>query len=161
MEIWTGVTDAWLTDWLTTLKDRATQLLIEYKSGALITHYCYRPTEKQHLFKTPAVLNCSIGRDILSLALMDTSDFLTTFPLLLLWALMSEIHLMSYLMQQRLSFRMIWGLSICPFFEIRKSIECPPAHSNVGHHHHSGRQLPPKEPPHTWSSESILGTWLW
>ena len=41
VEIWTGVTDAsltdWLTDWLTTLKDRATQLLIKYKSGALVT----------------------------------------------------------------------------------------------------------------------------
>ena len=41
VEIWTGVTDAWLTDWLTdsqTLKDRATQLLIKYQSGALLTH---------------------------------------------------------------------------------------------------------------------------
>ena len=37
VEIWTGVTDAWLTDWQTTLKDRATQLLIKYKSGALVT----------------------------------------------------------------------------------------------------------------------------
>ena len=27
----------WLTDWLTTLKDSATQLLINYKSGALVT----------------------------------------------------------------------------------------------------------------------------
>ena len=27
----------WLTDWLTTLKDRATQLLINYKIGALVT----------------------------------------------------------------------------------------------------------------------------
>ena len=33
VEIWTGVTDAWQT----TLKDRATQLLIKYKSGALVT----------------------------------------------------------------------------------------------------------------------------
>ena len=32
MEIWTGVTDA-----SQTLKDRATQLLIKYKSGALVT----------------------------------------------------------------------------------------------------------------------------
>ena len=39
VEIWTGVTDAWLTDWQTTLKDRATQLLIKYKSGALVTQY--------------------------------------------------------------------------------------------------------------------------
>ena len=37
VEIWTGVTDAWLTDRLTTLKDRATQLLKKYKSGALVT----------------------------------------------------------------------------------------------------------------------------
>ena len=37
VEIWTGVTDAWLTDRLTTLKNRATQLLIKYKSGALVT----------------------------------------------------------------------------------------------------------------------------
>ena len=35
LEIWTGVTDAWLT----TLKDRATQLLIKYKSGALVTQF--------------------------------------------------------------------------------------------------------------------------
>ena len=35
MEIWTGVTDASLTDSLT--KDIATQLLIKYKSGALVT----------------------------------------------------------------------------------------------------------------------------
>ena len=42
VEIWTGVTDAWLTDWLIhsqTLKDRATQLLIKYKSGALVTQW--------------------------------------------------------------------------------------------------------------------------
>ena len=36
MEIWTGVTDALRTDGLT-LKGRATQLLIKYKSGALVT----------------------------------------------------------------------------------------------------------------------------
>ena len=37
VEIWTGVTDAWLTD-SQTLKDRAThtQLLMKYKSGALV-----------------------------------------------------------------------------------------------------------------------------
>ena len=35
MEIWTGVTDASLTD--SQRKDRATQLLIKYKSGALVT----------------------------------------------------------------------------------------------------------------------------
>ena len=35
VEIWTGVTDASLT----TLKDRATQLLIKYKSGALVTQF--------------------------------------------------------------------------------------------------------------------------
>ena len=39
MEIWTGVTDASLTHSLTDSqrKDRATQLLIKYKSGALVT----------------------------------------------------------------------------------------------------------------------------
>ena len=31
---------AYLTDRLTTLKDRATQLLIRYKSGALVTQCC-------------------------------------------------------------------------------------------------------------------------
>ena len=37
VEIWTGVTDAYgLTD-SQTLKDRATQLLIKCKSGALVT----------------------------------------------------------------------------------------------------------------------------
>ena len=39
VEIWTGVTDALRTDWLTdwqSLKDSATQLLINYKSGALV-----------------------------------------------------------------------------------------------------------------------------
>ena len=43
VEIWTGVTDAWRTDSLTTLKDRATQLLIKYKSGALVTQYQVLP----------------------------------------------------------------------------------------------------------------------
>ena len=46
VEIWTGVTHAWLTDWLTTLKDRATQLLIKYKSGALVTQYLFAKAEK-------------------------------------------------------------------------------------------------------------------
>ena len=32
-----------LTDWLTTLKDRATQLLIKYKSGALVTQSVKNP----------------------------------------------------------------------------------------------------------------------
>ena len=41
VEIWTGVTDAWQTDWLTDsqCKDRATQLLTKYKSGALVTQF--------------------------------------------------------------------------------------------------------------------------
>ena len=34
VEIWTGVTDALLTDWLTTDKNRSTQLPIKYKSWA-------------------------------------------------------------------------------------------------------------------------------
>ena len=38
VEIWTGVTDALLTD-PQTLKDRATQLFIKYKSGALVTQF--------------------------------------------------------------------------------------------------------------------------
>ena len=47
VETWSGVTDAWLTDWQT-LKDRATQLLIKCKSGALVTrllkfHFCLFP----------------------------------------------------------------------------------------------------------------------
>ena len=41
VEIWTSVTDAWLTHSLThhwqTLKDRAIQLFIKYKGGALVT----------------------------------------------------------------------------------------------------------------------------
>ena len=37
VDIWKGVTHAWQTDWLTTLKDSATQLLRKYKSGALVT----------------------------------------------------------------------------------------------------------------------------
>ena len=49
VDIWTGVTDAWLTD--SQRKDRATQLLIKYKSGALVTQYlsnlmCYLPQEQ-------------------------------------------------------------------------------------------------------------------
>ena len=36
MEIWRGVPDALQTDGLT-LKDRSTQLLIKYKSGAFVT----------------------------------------------------------------------------------------------------------------------------
>ena len=35
----------WLTDWLTTLKDRTTQLLKKYKSGALLTQYQKEPNE--------------------------------------------------------------------------------------------------------------------
>ena len=38
MEIWSGVTDALLTH-SQTLKDSATQLLIKYKSGALVTQF--------------------------------------------------------------------------------------------------------------------------
>ena len=37
VETWSGFTDGFLTDSLTTLKDRATQLLIKYESGALVT----------------------------------------------------------------------------------------------------------------------------
>ena len=37
MEIWTGVTDASLTH--SQRRDRATQLLIKYKSGALVTQF--------------------------------------------------------------------------------------------------------------------------
>ena len=37
VEIWTGVTNAWLTD--SQSKDRATQLLKKYKSGALVTQW--------------------------------------------------------------------------------------------------------------------------
>ena len=73
----------------------------------------------------PEMLNCSIGRDILPMALMNTSDFFTTFPLLLVWALMSEIHLMSYLLQQSLTFRKIWRLPICQFFEFNRMPTCP------------------------------------
>ena len=36
---------ACLTDRLTTLKDRATQLLIKYKSGALVTQYYCPPDQ--------------------------------------------------------------------------------------------------------------------
>ena len=41
VEIWKGVTHAWQTDWLTTLKDRATQLLIKFKTGALVTQLLF------------------------------------------------------------------------------------------------------------------------
>ena len=37
---------ACLTDRLTTLKDRATQLLIKYKSGALVTQFASDPFSK-------------------------------------------------------------------------------------------------------------------
>ena len=39
VEIWKGVTHTWQTDRLTTLKDRATQLLIKFKTGALVTQW--------------------------------------------------------------------------------------------------------------------------
>ena len=55
VEIWTGVTDAWLTDWQTTLKDRATQLLIKYKSGALVTQYSATQLVSSIKFKTGAL----------------------------------------------------------------------------------------------------------
>ena len=38
-----GRCHACLTDRLTTLKDRATQLLIKYKSGALVTQFLILP----------------------------------------------------------------------------------------------------------------------
>ena len=38
--VWTGVTDALRTD-SQTLKDRAAQLLIKYKSGALVTQFLF------------------------------------------------------------------------------------------------------------------------
>ena len=44
VKIWIGVTDASRTDSLTTLKDRATQLLIKYKSGALVTQLSFTAT---------------------------------------------------------------------------------------------------------------------
>ena len=37
VEIWTGVTNTLRTDWLTDFERKATQLLIKYKSGALVT----------------------------------------------------------------------------------------------------------------------------
>ena len=37
VEIWTGVTYAWLTDWLWKIGLLSTQLLLKYKSGALVT----------------------------------------------------------------------------------------------------------------------------
>ena len=47
VEIWTGVTDAWQT----TLKDSATQLLINYKIGALVTQFDVTENDKR---KQPA-----------------------------------------------------------------------------------------------------------
>ena len=55
VEIWKGVTHAWLTDWQT-LKDRATQLLIKYKSGALVTQskkHCRETWSR--LFRNPSL----------------------------------------------------------------------------------------------------------
>ena len=55
-----------LTDWQTTLKDRATQLLIKYKSGALVTQYkarakctlIYLPNPPNNLSPTPVKSCC-------------------------------------------------------------------------------------------------------
>ena len=38
----------WLTDWLTTLKDSATQLLIKFKSGALVTQLHHHRYHQDH-----------------------------------------------------------------------------------------------------------------
>ena len=75
VEIWTGVTDAWLTDWQTTLKDRATQLLIKYKSGALVTQQlcikfrilqfpCPGMTQVTNLTRMPLLLTLSSSTEV-------------------------------------------------------------------------------------------------
>ena len=48
MPLWKGVADASLTDSLTTLKDGATQLLIKYKSGALVTQFDFHVISRGH-----------------------------------------------------------------------------------------------------------------
>ena len=65
MEIWTGVTDALLTDSLTTLKDSATQLLIEYKSGALVTQRAQWNQNKVSLVRLLRHLGGDLDRDLL------------------------------------------------------------------------------------------------
>ena len=47
VEIWTGVTDALLTH-SQTLKDSATQLLIKYESGALVTQFREKKSKPEH-----------------------------------------------------------------------------------------------------------------
>ena len=63
VEIWTGVTDALrtfsLTNWQT-LKDRATQLLLKYKSGALVTQYIF-VLFHCHLYSFYLIVACLLG----------------------------------------------------------------------------------------------------
>ena len=105
MEIWTGVTDALRTHWQT-LKDRASQLLIKYKSGAHVTqfeHPCLtqvvwhraqpnitRPTEQDDvrskvLRSAPYLIFvdcCNKGSQILYLIFVDCCNWIGRFYLI-------------------------------------------------------------------------------
>ena len=59
VEIWSGVTDDSLTH-SQTLKDRATQLLIKYKSGALVTQYIF-VLFHCHLYSFYLIVACLLG----------------------------------------------------------------------------------------------------
>ena len=56
-----GCLTHWLTHWLTTLKDRATQLLIKYKSGALVTQCLQVTVSESELEESWRELNASAG----------------------------------------------------------------------------------------------------
>ena len=48
----------WLTHWLTTLKDRPTQLFIKYKSGALVTQFHPRKNDNCEVLSSNIRLPC-------------------------------------------------------------------------------------------------------
>ena len=63
MEIWTGVTDTLRID-SQTLEERATQLRIKYKSGALVTQYinCGRGSIYNHSYDSVSLSESVVQR---------------------------------------------------------------------------------------------------
>ena len=80
MEIWTGVTDPWPTHPLTALKDRATQLLIKYKSGALVTQFIIRERENADQAGSIMMMAMMVLVELMILKMMKRKKLLGDFP---------------------------------------------------------------------------------
>ena len=80
MEIWTGVTDPWPTHPLTALKDRATQLLIKYKSGALVTQFIIRERENADQAGSIMMMAMMVLVELMILKMMKRKNLFGDFP---------------------------------------------------------------------------------